>query len=194
MNPSIESAATRILQNMQRVYGKPSTRTRVDESGFAHLDLGAYRRIRAELEAEGFVFVQDYAIAEINESPITLMAPTMVRSLVSDDGHIVASYFQVRPRWKRLWGKVFTGLRNGRWIGALKLIFKRSRVRHCVEFSSEFGDGRFLSSSNAQAAEKIGVPFEFDRRFHKTGTPWGVLLAEHRWRLAEALADGRVKA
>ncbi len=119
-----------------------------------------------------------------------MIAPTMIRCLVSPDGRIVANYYQVKPRWRRLWGKVFTGLKNGRWIAAPGLLFKFGGTRHSVEFSSEMSDGRFFSSSNAAAAEKIGMPAELDRRFHPTNTPWPRLLAEHRARLTAATADG----
>jgi hypothetical protein len=194
MNASIEFAAARILQRMQETYGKPSTRWRVDESAFTNLDLGAYRRIRADLDAAGFAFLQDVALLEVNDSPTTLIAPTMIRSLVSSDGRIVAAYYQVRPRWKRLWGKVLTGLKNGRWFDAPMLLVRMGRTRHCVEFSSELSDGRFLSSSNAEAAERVGMPAELDRKFHKNGTSWHVLLAEHRDRLTTALARGGMEA
>ena len=78
MNPSIEAAARNIIASMKRAYGAPYTRVPAREADFPHLDMAAYARVRAGLEAAGYDYLFDYAIKEINESPTSLRRPTML--------------------------------------------------------------------------------------------------------------------
>jgi len=185
MNESIRNAARSILQSMRRAYGAPLTRVPAREADFPHLDLAAYRRFAADMQARGYVFLYDYAVREINESPTSLIAPTLLRAYASPDGAIVATCYQRSARWDRLRAKLWQGLLNGRWIDAPKMFFRAGRTLHCIEFSSSFADG-FVSTSNAQGAESIGMPASLDRKFFPYGTPLSVLLAEHQARLAAA--------
>lgn len=187
MNPAIEQTARNILQTLQRTYGKPLTRIAAAEADFPKLDLAGYRDIRAALEAAGFTYLRDYAVPEINDSPTTLLAPTMLRAFTARDGGMVATYYQKRPRWNRLWSKLWTGIGNLRLIDAPRMFFKTSQAHDCVEFNSEFADGGFVSTSNAEGAESIGMPASLDRKFHPYNTPMETVLADHRARLAAAM-------
>lgn len=186
MNESIRNAARNILQTMRRAYGTLPTRVPAREADFPHLDLAAYRRFSADMRARGYVFLYDYAVREINESPTSLIAPTMLRTHASPDGAIVATFYQRSARWDRLRAKLWQGLMNGRWIDAPKMFLKAGKTWHCTEFSSGFADG-FVSTSNAESAESIGMPASLDRKFFPHGTPLAVLLAEHQARLAAAV-------
>jgi len=193
VNPSIRGAAARILKSVRDTYGRPLTRVPAREADFPHLDLRMYRHMHETLRAQGFALLCDYAVREINESPSTLLAPTMIRAWTAREGGMVAScmvasYYQRRPRWSRLGAKLLTGLKNGRWIDAPAMSVKAARVRHCVEFATELEDGSFVSTSNAESAESIGMPAQLDRKFHPFGTPVPTLLEDHRARVAAASA------
>jgi hypothetical protein len=188
VNPSIRGAAARILKSVRDTYGRPLTRVPASEADFPHLDLRMYRHMHETLQAQGFALLCDYAVREINESPSTLLAPTMIRAWTAPEGGMVASYYQRRPRWSRLGAKLLTGLRNGRWIDAPAMSVKAARVRHCVELATELEDGGFVSTSNAESAESIGMPAQLDRKFHPFGTPVPTLLKDHRARVAAASA------
>ena len=188
MNPSIEVAARNIIASMKRAYGAPYTRVPAQEADFPHLDMAAYARVRAGLEAAGYDYLFDYAIKEINDSPTSLRRPTMLRAFGARAGGGSAAYYQSRPHWPRLWGKLLTGLSNGRWIDTPKMILRMVPTRHCIDLMSEFADGSWVSTSNAEAAESIGMPKSLDRKFHPYDTPLAVLLADHRERVAAAVA------
>jgi hypothetical protein len=110
----------------------------------------------------------------------------MLRAFTARDGSMVATYYQKRPRWKRLFGKLWTGIGNGRLIDAPRMFLKAAKAHDCVEFSSEFADGGFVSTSNAEGAESIGMPASMDRKFHSYGTSMETVLADHRARIDAA--------
>jgi hypothetical protein len=186
VNPSVRAAAARILKSMRDTYGQALTRVPAREADYAHLDLRMYGRMDRALRAQGFAPLCDYAVREINESPTSLLAPTMIRAWTASEAGMVASYYQRRVRWPRLLRQLIKGLKNGRWIDAPMMSVKAARVRHCVEFASELADGSFVNTSNAESAESIGMPAQLDRKFHPFGTPVQAVLEDHRARVAAA--------
>ena len=186
MNPRIRTAAGNIINKMRATYGKPLTRVPAAEADFRNLDLAMYRRTAREMEAAGFAWLCVYAIREVSESPTTLLAPTFIRAWIMGAEGIVGSYYQKRARWGRLATKLRVGLANGRLFDTPAFVFKAAMPRHCIEFSSEFADGSFVTTSNAEAAESIGMPPQLERKFHRYGTSAGTLLQDHHARIAAA--------
>lgn len=184
MSPSLRQTAGKIIDKMRATYGKPLTRVPASEADFRHLDLGMYDRMNRRFGAAGFTHVWDYAVVEINTSPTSLIAPTFIRTWTTGEEGLLGSYYQKRTRWGRLGENLATGLKNGRLIAAPAFAVRAAIPRHCVEFRTEFEDGTSLTTSNAEAAEFIGMPAQLQRKFHPYGTPLQTLLADHRARVA----------
>jgi hypothetical protein len=180
-------AARHILETMQRQYGAPNTMVSAAEADFAHLDLAAYRTFRAAREGEGFRHVGDLEVLEVSRSPTSLLARTMLRSMVSEDGFVVSDYYQVKPRIGRYMKLLARGLRNLRFIDAPRSFARGMHTRHCIGFSTEFDDGTSLVTSNAQAASLISGPATIESHYFPFGTPSPVLLQAHRARVEEIL-------
>jgi hypothetical protein len=188
MNESgVTKAARHILETLQRQYGAPNTVVSVSEADFAHLDLAAYRTSRADMEAEGFRHIGDLEVLEVSESPSSLLARTMLRSMISEDGFIVSNYYQVKPRIGRYMKLLARGLRNLRLIDAPRSFARGMRTRHCSGFTTEFDDGTSLVTSNAHAASAISGPPAIESNYFAYGTPSSVLLRAHRARVEAIL-------
>jgi hypothetical protein len=180
-------AARRILETMQRQYSAPNTIVSVSEAQFAHLDLATYGTFRAEMEAEQFRHIGDLEILEVSQSPTTLLARAMIRSMISEDGIIVSGYYQVKPRIWRYMRLLAKGLLNLRLVDASRVFVRGMHTRHCNGFETEFDDGTFLVTSNAQAASVISGPPTIESNYFPYGTPPSVLLQAHRTRVEETL-------
>jgi hypothetical protein len=186
MTTPIENAARNILATMRRTYGSAPTRVPVEPVDFPGLDLAAYARVTQELAGAGYRPLLDYAIAQINDSPTSLIAPTFIRTFVARDGATVANYYQRRPRWGRLAQTLWRGLMNGRWLAAPRMALGAAATRHCLDFACEFADGHWVFTSNAEGAEMVGTPPQMDRKFLPYGTGTAQVLAKHQARQAAA--------
>lgn len=184
MTSSIQQAAQRIIASMQRAYGGGSTYLDAKEADFTHLDLRAYRDFQGEHEAQDFRHLRDFEIAEISNSPTTLIARTFIRAMVSPDGDAVVEYYQVKPRMGRLVRKLLRGLANGRWLDTPRFFFRTLKTKHCVGYESELSNGDFITTSNAESAGKLSLPPTIDSEFHPYGTSPAVLTRRHRERLS----------
>lgn len=189
MSKSEKEAARSIVAIMREQFSAPHTMVSADESEFGHLDLGAYARFQAEMEAARFQALGDAEILEVSNSPTTLFARTMVRIMLSADGCVYAGYYQLKPRiWRRL-KMLFRGLLNLRFIAAPKNFLGGMATLHCVEFETEFSDGRQLVTSNAQAASLVSGPPSIESTYFSYDTPGSFLLEYHLRRLAEVAAS-----
>lgn len=188
MTDPIQQAAERIIANMKKAYSGPLTYRDVREEDFRHLDLKAFRAFQTQHEALGFRHLRDVEIAEISDSPTTLIARTFIRTLVSADGSIVADYYQVKPRMDRLLKLTLRGLMNGRWLDTPRFFLKTLKTKHCTGYESELSNGHFVTTSNAEGAASISLPPTIDSQFHPYGTLPAVLALQHTRRLRAALA------
>jgi hypothetical protein len=187
MSESAAKAARQIVESMKRLYSEPYTTVTVSETDFSHLDLSLYRSFRLGMEARGFRYLADLEILEISNSPTSLIARTMTRSMLSESRNIVSDYYQVKPRiWRRI-KLLAKGLLNGRFIAAPRNFINGIKTRSCVGFETEFDDGSFLITSNAKSAELISVPASIERQFFDYGTSFSLLLDAHNKRLDELL-------
>lgn len=189
MTDSIKQAAQRIVASMQRAYSGDAYYLEANEADFSHLDLRFYRDFQVQHEAQGFRHMRDFEIAQVSNSPTTLVARTFIRSVVSAEGDIIAYYYQVRPRLGRLMRQLLRGLRNGRWLDTPRFVLRTLKTKHCTDYESELGNGHFITTSNAEAAGKLSLPPTIDTEFHPYGTPPVVLAHRQRQRLDARFAS-----
>lgn len=188
MNDSIQQAAQRILATLKQTYSGPYTYRAVNEADFRHLDLKAYRDFQALHESLGYRHLRDVEIAEVSDSPTTLIARTFIRTMVSADGGIVADYYQVKPRMDRLLRMTGRGLMNGRWLDTPRFFFRTLKTKHCTGYESELDNGDVVTTSNAEAAGSISLPPTIQSEFHPYGTAPAILALQQKKRLAAWLA------
>lgn len=189
MTAPTQQAAQRILAMMQQTYSSPYTYRDVNEADFRHLDLKAYRNFQSLHESLGYRLLRDVEIAEISDSPTTLIARTFIRTMVSADGAIIADYYQVKPRMDRLLRMTGRGLLNGRWLDTPRFFFKTLKTKHCMGYESELSNGEIVTTSNAEDAAMISLPPSIHSEFHPYGTATAVLALQQKKRLASYLAS-----
>jgi hypothetical protein len=179
-------AAEEIVDALKRTYAVPFTMVPVKEQSFSHLNLSAYRRYQEALERAGYRFVSDIEILEINKSPTSLMAPTMIRCMLSPDGTTSAGYYQVRPRIGRLVKNLLVGIANLRIFAAPAFFLENLGTKHCYDFTSEIAR-TYVTTSNAAAAAAISLPNSVDAKFFEYKTPLTDVRTAHDERLAVAV-------
>lgn len=153
---TLRKAAEEIIGNMKRAYTAPYTIVPADEQAFSHLDLSVYRRFKETLEGDGFRFISDYEILEVNNSPSSLLARTMIRCMLSADGGTSASYYQIRPRIGRLVTNLLVGIVNLRFMAAPSFFLENARTKHYYDFESEIA-GAYVTTSNAAGAAAMSL-------------------------------------
>lgn len=191
MSDSISKAAKSIVESMKHMYSTPHTIVPIDEKDFGHLALSEYKFFRDTMEAEGFKYLADLEILEVSNSPTSVIARTMIRSLISNDGAIATNYYQVMPNIFRRLKLLLRGIINLRWIAAPKNFMHAMKTRHCIDFETEFSDDTFLITTNAETAGLISGPPTIENHFFPYGTPYTVLLKAHRARLQVILHNNQ---
>jgi hypothetical protein len=126
-------------------------------------------------------------LLEVSNAAGSLIARTFIRSMLSSDGQVSVSYYQIKPQRLRRVRLLLTGLLNFRFIDAPAAFARGMKTRHCVDVMTEFSDGRHLLTSNAKAAALISGPPSIENRFFPYGTPTARLLSHHLEELADAV-------
>lgn len=193
MSDSTARAARRIVASMQSGFTAVHTRVPVDLSEFEHLDLTAYDAYQEDMEAHGFRHMADYEILELRNKPNAALVRTFIRAMLSRDGKVQSSYYQARPLLRTELNLLFMGLLNFRFISAPAKFRQKMKTRHCVDFETEFDDGHFIVTSNAEGAGRLASPPEIDNLFFPYGTPVDELMDEHYRRLVAAIKKSSVK-
>lgn len=181
--------AKSIVARMKKQYSTPHTMVAVDEAEFQHLNLDDYQTFRDMLEEQGFRYIADLEILEVSNAPNSVIARTMIRTMASKDGYITTGYYQVMPNVRNRLKNLLIGLSNMRFIDAPVGFIKAMKTRHCSEFETEFDDGSFLTTSNAQSAGSLSGPLSIESHFFPYGTPISSLLEVHQKRLNEILSS-----
>jgi len=150
---AVAQAAHNILKQLRETYnGQPPRRAPAREADFRHLDLSAYRWFQSELETLGYRLLADEELIDMGRARGSLYTRTFVRQMVSADGCIVCSYYQEKQRlFKRLW-RLFDGLMGGRGNRAREEFRSGQTIRHHMDVSSHYSDGRTLNLGNSQSA------------------------------------------
>jgi len=184
---SPQDAARKILELMKATYQRPLEYVPADEADFSHLDLPAYRAFAAWTGRRGFRVLGDLEIPAVSNQPGSVLARTFIRASVSPDGATLCEYYQIKPRVGRVLRRYLIGLINLRWIASTRWMLGAMRTRHCVGFETEFDDGDFILTSNAQAAGVIGLPPTIDSQVFDYGEAPAVLLKAHQTRVKARL-------
>ncbi|NCC61756.1 MAG: hypothetical protein EOM12_12645 [Verrucomicrobiae bacterium] len=137
---------------------------------FKHLSFGFYERTQRILEKEGFLWLGDEENLTISQSSGGVR--TVIRAMLDREGIIQAGIYHFRPK---LLVRILLRLAGG---GSCKII----------DFETEFSNGHFVTTSNANAASAIKDPKELHTMYMSTKTPALVLLARHR-QLIEAYQE-----
>jgi hypothetical protein len=176
-------AAQKIIDSMRVLAAPKQTFRSVDENEFPAL-LETYRTVRSHLEGKAFRYLGDLEIVEVSLNAGSLMQRTYIRSLTSPDSTIVVGFFKKSARRGRLARLLITGILNFRWIAAPRFFLKQVVPRNIFDVETEFSDGSFLVTSNAESAANLTWPRSIETEFHPVSTSIDFLLARHAQRLA----------
>jgi hypothetical protein len=135
-----EKAAKNIISHIEKVYVPKHDYSPVDPNNFKHLDLKFYEENMEKLKIMGFRYL-------IDEEDLTLKGVandmrTFFRIALSADGTISSALYHPKPKF---WLRFFL------WI----MRFKLGKV---VDFGTEYSDGSFLVTSNAECAGSMQSP------------------------------------
>jgi hypothetical protein len=143
----------------------------VSPADFAHLDLAYYDAARSSLATEGFVHLADVENETITKSPGSASFPVMMRVMCSEDGSIVATAYDLKPR--------------------TAAIAVRHPRRGRIEFDTEFDDGVILTTGGAETATQLPQLPSIRPLYLREGAAPLELLSAHRERVAaHAAATG----
>lgn len=182
---TVRQAAEDIVKMLKTAYTSQTIRP-VDEKAFAHLDLAAYARFREDMERDGYRFVSDVEIVELNQSPHTVLIPTMIRCMVSPDGETTAGYYQCRLKVPSLILNLVAGVLSLRFLWAPKAFLQSLLTKHCYDFESEIG-ATYVTTSSAADAAAMSRPSSVDAKYLDHGTPVTEVRTAHEARLATAV-------
>ena len=139
----VEKAALAILATIEATYQPTHNYVPVNAKAFPHLDLRFYDRTTRLLGSNGFRTLADIEDTTITNTPNGVLMPVLVRTMLSRDGTVMSALYH--PRIKRL------GLRLLLWL-------LRKLPGKVVDMETEFSDGSFVVTSNAEAAAAIALP------------------------------------
>ena len=177
MSQTPRQTAESILRHHDSIYVAKHDYAVVQEEDFPHLDLGFYRRTRFALEACGFVFLGDCENLTISHAPGGALARVLLRTMVSQDGQVIAGIYHAKQ--KSIWLRILVhGLR---WAPG-----------RIVDLETEFLDGSFIATSTATLAGKLDLPAVISREFLAADTPISTLLARHRERVEQRGLEPRL--
>lgn len=165
-----QQGAAEILAHIESVYVPKHDYVTVHETAFSHLDLGFYRGTQTKLEQDGFLFLEDCEDRTVANAPGNVFMPVMIRTMGSADGSISAGIYHARVR--------------AIWLRILLLVLGKSPGR-IVDFETEFSDGSFVCTSNAQGAAAITMPSLIQVEYLPRSTDVARLLERHRQRISE---------
>ena len=145
-DPAIHQAALGIEETMRQFHA-PMTFEFVKASDFFHLDLKFYDQTRAALETHLFTFLYD---AEITSLRTAMMTPVLIRCLRSPDHCVSVSCYHGKAVW---WLRLF---------GLFSSNMRRMFNSKTYDFETEFEDGSFVTTSNAEAVTNFDYPAHLD--------------------------------
>jgi hypothetical protein len=188
MTSPLRKTAQDLLARMRNQYAGPHTVAPAQEADFRHLDLNAYAGFQSDMDKLGFKPLGDVELLDISQASRTHAARTMIRGMLSGDGHVAAAYFQYKSLLSHQLRLLLTGLWHCRLITAPAAFIQGMKTRHSIELSTEFSDGRFLYTMNSDQSSVISVPPSIERWFF-AGCPVATLLAHHLARVQEILSE-----
>ncbi len=166
----IEQTARHLKQSTQTAFVPRHEYRKVEARLFGHLDLGFYDEARDYLVAQGGIWFGDFENLTVKASAIDLR--TFIRILTAEDQTICICLYHPKPK---LWTRLLL------WIARFKL-------GRTVDCETEFPDGRYLITNNAQEASRLTLPPGFDEQYLPADTSYEVVFQTHQQRLKDFLA------
>jgi hypothetical protein len=191
MESPVREAAQRILASVKRMATNAETYVPAREAEFTHLDLSSYREFQSRLEARGYRLVGDFELLEVTNDPDSLLQRTMIRTMLSADGTIVANHYRIQTRKGRLLRNAVAGVMNFRIIAAPRFLFDMWKARCAHGFESQVGE-TFLITYNGADMPQFSMPASVDRKPFPRSTPLDSVCDAHEQRLATARILGGV--
>jgi hypothetical protein len=160
-------------------------------SDLAPMDRQAYDRFRSELTDAGYRHVGDYRVDNVYKEVDTHRHwPLVVRCMLSADGAVCASYYQMRPRISdnliAIAGRALDG-RLG--IMGIAKLWRSVATEHFYDFGSEVGRTH-LGTTTAVAASAFTSPADVSLQFLPRATSLTSVRTAHESRVREAIARG----
>lgn len=184
---SPKDAAKEILQQLQHLFQGSDIVATAVEQDFPHLDFARYSKTETQFRERGFHKLADVELVNISQAPYAIYQRTLVRCMASTTGEIVCSFYQFRPRWRRILTLLLQALLALRPIAGLRLLLAAGPARFIIDLESELDDGSFVVTSSAKGAAMLSGPEAVDERYFPYNTSLDELLTSHHVRLAEAL-------
>lgn len=168
----MRKGARKTIDLMKKMYCGAHEYREVNPVEFPQLDHEFYRQTQAELEKAGFRYladIEDVTVARANPNFYTFL-----RSMIGDDGTIMASIYDARVR------------------GLMRLLQFSGLLPHdmrIIDLETEFDDGSFVTLSTATLAGRMNHPPQIKNHYLPTGTPVPQLLDEHRRLIADYMQE-----
>jgi len=182
---SPKAAANEIIGMMQYLFQGPDEIAPAIESNFPHIDFSKYKDIEDTLSKEGFKKISDVELVNITNDPASLYKKTLIRSFTSNDGSLVISCYELRPKWTRLISLLIRGLLAFRFIDAPSFFISMIPARFILDIESQLFDNTFIVTSNAAAAGFLKGPPTIDELHLPYNTSLEHLMSSHLTRVTK---------
>lgn len=167
-----ENAARKITEQKRAIYSGPHDYAPVRAQDFRWLDERYYDETQRRLESIGFQCFGD--VENVSLSAVYPNMRTAIRDFASADGVVSGSVWQVKMRgWLRV-------------LAFFRMLKGDVRV---VDFDTEFSDGTFLATANNRGMDPSGDVPGIERIQLPNAMPVEDVLAIHRKRVREILAQ-----
>ncbi len=186
---SLRQDAEKILEPLKAQFRGPHDIVPVSESNFPHLDFSKYSAVDGVLRASTYAYLIDVELRDVSNNDGNIYHPTLIRQYLAKDGSTVASAYLLKPSVRKLLELFARGMRNLRWLATPALMMELAPQRMILDLESELEDGRFLVSSNAEAAAMMTAPPTIAHLFFPYQTPYQDIISAHKSRIA-SLAQG----
>ncbi|MGI9263758.1 MAG: hypothetical protein ACR2QU_02440 [Gammaproteobacteria bacterium] len=184
--------ARRILEPLKEQYQGPHDIVRVSESDFPHLNFSTYTAAGKVLQAAGYRHLADVELRDVSRNKGNLYHPTLIRKFQSTAETTLACLYLLRPRLGELVKLFARGMRNLRWISTPALMVELLPQRLILDLETEWGEGQFVVTSNAEAAAMMTAPPTIDNLFFPYETEFQILLAAHESRVGSISAGSTI--
>jgi hypothetical protein len=163
-----DDAAKKMLDQIEAVYVPEHEFVDVKPMDFPHVDMDFYEDATLWLSGRSCRHLGDIMNKTLEDAPGNLFKPVMIRVLISRDGAVMASMFDVRIR---------------PWWARLLIWLLRKSPGKIIDMETEFSDGAFVTTTNGIGASGVSLPSLIHAEFHPAKTGVDTLFHRHRERV-----------
>jgi len=160
-------AAEDILRHVQACYQPTHRYVSVNLRDFRHVDQRFYAETQRFLEKEGFAHLTDEEDETLRDAPGSVLRRVPVRVMISREGHVSAGFYHPRAKF---------------WSSIL-LFLMRAKLGRTIDFETEYSDGSFIVTSNAESAAAMHSPPMVHTEYFPVATKVDYLLERHRLKM-----------